>query len=228
MRVITPQNPSLFWGNFLIFKTDSAICSPSEIQEIWKECFHAYPMVRHQAFIWDRLLPNDVALSAFGAAGYELYLTSILKAPKTLLCRDWDVRLLTRKHELNAALDLDMVVNYQGNQNGVRNVFEKKYCNYLTSIQNEQARWFGIYQGDLLIGSAGVLLENDSAVIVDVQTHENNRMQGICRTLISKILDFAGARSVYIEADAHSLASKIYEKFGFKDLGNEVTVFKSE
>lgn len=233
--VRTPDNPTYFWGNFLLLEQPPF---PGGEREVVAAFRAEFPEASHVAIgidlVEDRVVEDEVA-GRFADAGLDVDRAVVLTAGsvhqplRSLL--DVDVRPLEsdddwqQRAELSWALDprIDRKMHLRFALG--RNVQERAL------VQAGRGQRFGAFtrggEGDgedkgRLLSTAGIFrTEQGVARFQSVETHPDARRQGLAATVVHAAarhaLDHLGARTLVIVADRAEDAIRIYRRLGFAD-----------
>ena len=99
------------------------------------------------------------------------------------------------------------------------------------ALKNENYIYFAAVCGDVITGSAGMMLISPEAEITNIAVTKSFRRRGIAAALLSALLDEAfshGCESVFLEVAQKNIpALRLYEKFGFKPVNIRKNYYKA-
>ena len=242
LLIRTPQNPTFWWGNFLLFdraprEGDAAVWMTAFEREI----AHHQPESRHIAFGVDA--PGPIELPAdFAALGLTPFQGAVLtltpgqlKPPRKAIGETWRIRPLRLPDEGVQAAKLQVAADIDGHEPGGYLLFrERQMLRYGSFESAGLGHWFGVFAPP---GSAGndsleELLVADCGLFRDgfgphalgpfqfVSTHPAWRRRGLCSALIHAVcrhgFEVMGLSSLVIIADPGYVAIHLYEALGFQ------------
>lgn len=220
--VRTPDNPTFWWGNFLL------LADPPTDQEeaaAWLEEFEReFPDARHRTFGIDRTDGSVDDLAPFAALGMDVEESSVMTAeavhepprPNTAATYrpldsddDWAQQIeVARAGEEEYGYDLAFVT--------ARTRAERRL------VDAGYGAWWGAFDGDRLLASMGLFTASEGlARFQNVKTHPDARGRGLAGTLVHRVSRYGfeelGARTLVMVADPDYLAIRIYRSVGFAD-----------
>ncbi|MDA1264724.1 MAG: GNAT family N-acetyltransferase [Planctomycetota bacterium] len=206
--VRTPECPTFHCGNGLVLHdwTDEP--------EAWVECCGAHlPDIAqiHIEYETDAVLAREASVNCLGPL-------RALARPAPV-----DVRLLAAGDWATMAELAHAIVEER--YPGSRPYTDWRTANHQIACDEGRARWWGAFDGDQLVGSAGLYEDASWARFQTVLTRESHRGRGVCSTLIhAMVTEVASRRSgdeVILVAEAGSQAERIYRSVGFRPVGTQ-------
>jgi len=234
-RVLTPSNPTFWWGNFLLFQHAPG---PGDFER-WMALFDEeiaapQPACRHRAFGVDareRLaLPPE-----FAAAGFALNEATVLtlargqllaprKAPAGV-----EFRVLELPRDSAAVVDKQVVVDQARYEPvGYRLFAERQMARYAAMQRAGLGHWLGLLASDdgrpALVASCGLFRDparrDGLGRFQVVSTHPAWRRRGLCTALVHAAcrhgFEAMDLRTLVMVADPEDVAIGIYESLGFR------------
>jgi ribosomal protein S18 acetylase RimI-like enzyme len=220
--VRTPDNPTYWWGNFLLLATP-----PSDADDArrWLGAFEAeFPEARHRAFGVDGHDGDRSDLAPFADVGLDLDVSTVMTAtavheparPNT----DATYRRLESDADWHQQIELDLA----GEEPGTHDL------EFVTARSQAERRlvaagygaWWGAFEADRLLASMGLFTASPGlARFQNVKTHPDARGRGLAGTLVHRVsrygFDDLGATTLVMVADPDYLAIRIYRSVGFAD-----------
>lgn len=99
-------------------------------------------------------------------------------------------------------------------------------------LENGKSKYFVLKQKNEILGFAGILLIIDEVNIMNIVVKKDKRNLGIGSLLLEKIIDFSkihNATSIALEVNEKNIpAIKLYEKYGFKQVGLRKKYYNNE
>ncbi len=222
----TPANPMYWWGNYLLYRTPFG---PGDVQRRLGEFRKEFPEADHVALGVDSIdgvLGVDAAKEEFAALGATVDFSTVMAAstvvaparPNTtstyrLLSSDDD---WAQQDALNLATATMTVDEGYIEYNRRRGLADR------ARVKAGHGQWFGAFDGDRLQASLGLMFDGAGlARFQNVQTHPDDRNQGIASTLVHHASTYGltegGAKTLVMVADPDYLAIRIYRALGFSD-----------
>jgi ribosomal protein S18 acetylase RimI-like enzyme len=220
--VRTPDNPTYWWGNFLLLHA-----APRDADEAseWLATFEReFPDARHRTFGVDATSGTTDDLAAFAEIGLDTEWSSVMTAtavdepprPNTRATYrpltsddDWDQQL-----GLSLAGEDPVAYSVEFGAGRVR----AERC----LVAAGYGAWWGAFEDGRLLASMGLFTASDGlARFQGVKTHPDARARGLAGTLVHRVsrygFDELGARTLVMVADPDYLAIRIYRSVGFAD-----------
>ncbi|MGA8247104.1 MAG: GNAT family N-acetyltransferase [Nocardioides sp.] len=219
--VRTPDNPTFWWGNFLLLS--EAPASTAEAED-WLATFEReFPLARHRSFGVDGTDGTVADLASFTALGMDAEGSTVMTAkevhppprPNTeaTLRRlvsddDWAQQVEVSRAGEELGYDLPFVT---ARARAERRLVDAGY-----------GAWWGAFEGDRLLASMGLVTASEGlARFQSVKTHPEARGRGLAGTLVHRVSRYGfeelGAHTLVMVADPDYLAIRIYRSVGFAD-----------
>jgi ribosomal protein S18 acetylase RimI-like enzyme len=220
--VRTPDNPTYWWGNFLLLPAPPA---DADDAQRWLTMFEEeFPGTGHRTFGVDGRDGSADDLAPFADLGLTRYVSTVMTAtsvheparPNTEATyrpldsdADWQQQIeLTEAGEDPSWYHGDFVSNQATAQ---RRLVDAGY-----------GAWWGAFEGDRLLASMGLFTASPGlARFQSVKTHPDARGRGLAGTLVHRVsrygFDELGAETLVMVADPEYLAIRIYRSVGFAD-----------
>ncbi|MBB5835450.1 GNAT family N-acetyltransferase [Kribbella italica] len=114
---------------------------------------------------------------------------------------------------------------------GYEDFVRRREAAHRAVVEAGHGQWFGAFDGDRLQASLGLLTDGAGvARFQDVQTHPDDRGQGIASTLVHTASTYGfgelKAETLVMVADPEYLAIRIYRALGFDGTETQVQVTK--
>jgi ribosomal protein S18 acetylase RimI-like enzyme len=220
--VRTPDNPTYWWGNFLLLAEPPR--DAHEAQE-WLTRFEAeFPDARHRTFGVDGRDGGADDLAPFAELGLDLDVSTVMTAtevhepprPNT----DATYRPLATDADWQQQIELDRAGEDPGSHSldfvTARAAAERRL------VTAGYGAWWGAFEGGRLLASMGLFTASPGlARFQNVKTHPDARGRGLAGTLVYRVsrygFDELGARTLVMVADPDYLAIRIYRSVGFAD-----------
>ena len=218
--VRTPDNPTYWWGNFLIFPEAPS----SEELPAWEKLFvRTFPDARHRAYGVATAHGSRGDMAALEQAGLHVDASTVMTAtavhepPRPN--RSATYRRLTSDADWQQQVELTLA--------GAERHVERDFVVARTAAQQRTVEtgagtWWGAFEGGRLLSSMGLFLASPGLCrFQDVRTHPEARSHGLAGTLVHEIsrCGFAelGATTLVMVADPDYLAVRVYRSVGFED-----------
>jgi ribosomal protein S18 acetylase RimI-like enzyme len=228
-RVTNPDNPTHYFGNFLIFERPPQPGDLPTWEARFADLIGTPPTVEHVLFGWDVPAQAEAHLQPFLDAGYVLEENVVMSAPALHAParpnRTADLRVIEDTDEAWAAVvDLQVAARdsrYQEAETAYRTFKEKQFLRYRAMARAGLGCWYGAFVDGVLAADMGVYTDGRGlARFQAVGTHPDYRRQGLCGTLAHFAGEHAqrtfGAQDLVIVADDHYFAKDIYASVGFR------------
>jgi ribosomal protein S18 acetylase RimI-like enzyme len=220
--VRTDDNPTFWWGNFLLLGE-----APDDVDHAreWLAAFESeFPRARHRTFGIDGGDGDEDDLAPFAAIGLSTEWSSVMTAtdvhepPRpntTATCRplasddDWAQQVeLDRAGEKPGTHGLAFVT--------ARAAAERRL------VEAGYGAWWGAFEDDRLLASMGLFTASPRlARFQNVKTHPDARGRGLAGTLVHRVSRYGfeelGAQTLVMVADPDYVAIRIYRSVGFTD-----------
>ena len=99
-------------------------------------------------------------------------------------------------------------------------------------LENGKSKYFVVKQENEIVGFAGILLIIDEVNIMNIVVKKNKRNLGIGSSLLEEIIRYSkihNATSITLEVNEKNIpAIKLYEKYGFKQVGLRKKYYNNE
>ena len=221
--VRTPDNPSYFWGNFILLAEPPV---PGGEREVIGAFHTEFPTADHVSIGVDGTKDLTEALQPFVAAGMELDCGTVLTTgalvaprpvPEGVVVRpltsddDWEGRARL-SHHLWAQTDEETFLGYAR----AKNVQERAL------LARGIGQRYGAFVDDLLVSTAGIFVTHRGiARYQSVETHPEHRRQGLAAAVVHAAGEHAlttyGTEVLVIAAETDGDAIGLYRRLGFTD-----------
>jgi ribosomal protein S18 acetylase RimI-like enzyme len=226
--VRTPDNPTFWWGNFLLLgetPTDEESAT-SWLREFERE----FPEARHRALALDSTDGSLADLAPFTALGLEGEESVVMTADTV----HEPPRPNTEATYRRLASDDDWAQQVELSAAGEDVGYELPFVTARARAQRRlveegHGAWWGAFDGDRLLASMGLFTASPGlARFQNVKTHPDARGRGLAGTLVHLVsrygFDELGARTLVMVADPGYLAIRIYRSVGFEDTERQLQV----
>jgi len=220
--VRTPSNPTYFWGNSLLFKSEPVSGSFEKWMTIHRQEFGSDPA--HIAIGWDSHHKGDS--SEFEANGFELnqeFVLSLSGSPTTVRTNpDLVIRKITRDWEWRASTELQIAEGFSKVSEADYRIYQiAQMANYRLTQDRGHGHWWGAFLGNELVGDMGLFFDDAGKIgrFQNVSTAKAHRRKRVCTTLLDTIVRHSlaqpGVEQLVIVCDQGSVAETIYRSLGF-------------
>jgi ribosomal protein S18 acetylase RimI-like enzyme len=227
VAVRTPDNPSFYWGNYLLLPRAP---EPDELPA-WEELSErTFPQCRHRAYAVATADGTRDDLAVFAAAGFETDASSVLTATavhepprpnreatyrRLVSDDDWEQQV--------ALWDLDDDVTPE--------FVRGKVAAERRTTETGAGAWWGAFVDGRLLSSMGLVAASPGlARFQQVQTRPEARGRGLAGTLVERAARYGfeelGAQTLVMVADPDYLAIRIYRSVGFEDTETELQALR--
>ena len=219
--VRTPDNPTFWWGNFLLLPDPPA--DEPAAREWLLEFEGEFPEARHRTFGIDGSDGTVADLAPFSALGLEVEASTVMTAAEVhepprpnaeatyrplSSDDDWAQQVEVARAGEEIGYDLPFVT---AKTRAERRLVDAGY-----------GAWWGAFDGDRLLASMGLFTASEGlARFQNVKTHPDARGRGLAGTLVHRVSCYGfeelGARTLVMVADPDYVAIRIYRSVGFAD-----------
>jgi ribosomal protein S18 acetylase RimI-like enzyme len=219
--VRTPDNPTFWWGNFLLLTT--APSDEAEAREWLKTFEREFPEARHRTFGVDGTDGTLADLAGFADLGMETDASTVMTAeavhepprPNT----EATYRPLVSDDDWAQEVEVSRAGEEFGNDLAFATARAKAERRL---VEAGYGAWWGAFEGDRLLASMGLFTASDGlARFQNVKTHPDARGRGLAGTLVHRVSRYGfeelGARTLVMVADPDYLAIRIYRSVGFAE-----------
>ena len=228
--VRSPDNPSYFWGNFLLLAQPPV---PGGEREVIGAFHTEFPLAEHVSLGFDSAELTDEARAAFEDAGLTVDVASVLtatslQAPRAIEA-EVEVRPLIDDEEWEARARLSQQLYPQTSEETFMAFARQKNAQERRLVDAGRGQRFGAFVDGALVSTAGTFVTEDGvARFQNVETHTENRRQGLASAVVhaagQHALDHLGVRTLVIVADTDGEAIGIYRRLGFVESERQLTL----
>ena len=226
--VRTPDNPTYFWGNFLLLAQAPV---PGGEREVIGTFHTEFPEAEHVSIGIDAVDLSDAARAAFEGAGLTVEVATVLTASRLDAPReveaevrpltsdeDWEARA-TLSHQLYPQTSVETFLVFARGRNDQEKAL----------MAAGRGQRFGAFVDGQLVSTAGVFVTEDGvARFQSVETHAEHRRRGLAGAVVhaagQHALDHLGVRTLVIVADTDGDAIGIYRRLGFSDSERQLSM----
>jgi len=219
--VRTPDNPSYWWGNFLLLSTP-----PEDADEArdWLTTFESeLPGARHRTFGVDGQDGSRDDLAPFAEHGLSLDVSTVMTATTVHEPSRPNTDATYRTLESDADWQQQIEVAMAGEDEG----YDLPFVTAQAAAQRRlvdagYGAWWGAFEDGRLLASMGLFTASPGlARFQSVKTHPDARGRGLAGTLVHRVSRYGfeelGAQTLVMVADPDYLAIRIYRSVGFAD-----------
>lgn len=220
--VRTPDNPTFWWGNFLLLSTP-----PADVEEArgWWEAFEReFPQATHRTFGVDGRDGSAEDLAPFAELGMSTEWSSVMTAtavhepPRPHTTATY--RTLDSDGDWEQQVELDMA----GEDPGTHTLpfVTARAAAARRLVDAGYGAWWGAFEDNRLLASMGLFTASPGlARFQNVKTRPDARGRGLAGTLVHRVsrygFDELGAHTLVMVADPAYLAIRVYRSVGFTD-----------
>ncbi|MEI6709997.1 MAG: GNAT family N-acetyltransferase [Actinomycetota bacterium] len=223
-RVETPNNPTFYWGNFLLFDETEG---ESDAQEMVDLFHRELPAAKHVAIGIDATRHDDARYAGLDKLGIEVEWNAVLTASQGIIAKnpdtDIEVRRIKTDEEWGQYIEVGMSVRPERfAETPYREYLEGGISNKRSAQESGKAIWLGAVVDGVIAASLGVYDCGDGvARYQKVETHLDHQRKGLASQLIHEAAALAaqdfGTQRLVIVADPEDYAITLYRKLGFVD-----------
>lgn len=231
--VRTPDNPTFFWGNFLLLAQAPV---PGGEREVVGAFRTEFPEAGHVSIGIDGTAEPDAATrAAFEAAGLEVTVDTVLTAtalsPTPPHEVEAEVRPLTGDEEWEARARLSLELHPGPAEETVLAFTRARAAQERGLVEAGRGQRFGAFVEGTLVSTAGVYVtEPGVARFQSVETASTHRRRGLASAVVHAAGQHALAhhdvRTLVIVADTDGEAIGLYRRLGFADAERVVAMEK--
>ena len=228
--VRSPDNPSYFWGNFLLLDRPPV---PGGEREVVGAFHTEFPQADHVSLGIDTAELTDEARAAFEAVGLTVDVATVLTASALQAPREVEakVRPLSGDDEWEARARLSQQLYPQTSEEAFMTFARQKNTQERQLVDGGRGQRFGAFVDGQLVSTAGIFVTEDGvARFQSVETHTEHRRRGLASAVVhgagQHALDQLGVRTLVIVADTDGEAIGIYRRLGFEDLERQLMMEK--
>lgn len=228
--VRSPENPSYFWGNFLLL---AQLPVPGGEREVVGAFHTEFPQAQHVSLGFDTAELTGDARAAFEAAGLTVDVGTVLTASGLVPPAEVEaeVRPLAGDEEWEARARLSQQLYPQTPEQSFMRFARQKNAQERRLVDGGHGQRFGAFADGELVATAGIFVTEDGvARFQSVETHTGHRRQGLATAVVHAAgrhaLDQLGVRTLVIVADTDGEAIGIYRRLGFSDSERQLMMEK--
>jgi ribosomal protein S18 acetylase RimI-like enzyme len=222
IAVRTPDNPTYWWGNFLLLP---AAPSSQELRACEAVFTHTFPGARHRAYGIASAHGSREDLTALAMAGLSVEASTVMTATATSVREPPRPNRAATYRPFEADDDWQQQVELAlagDNQSSGRDFVVAKAKAQRRMTDSGAGTWWGAFAADRLVCSMGLFQASAGLCrFQDVKTHPDARRRGLAGTLVHQIsrcgIDELGATTLVMVADPDYLAVRVYRSVGFED-----------
>ena len=224
--VRTPENPSYWWGNFVLLADPVAA---GDIDDRLRLFADAFPAAEHVAWGIDSTDGTAGDENALVVAGFEVSRNVVLTAaaltsPQRAV--DAELRPLLGDSDWEQALEVHVACSDPDDAAVTQEFLARQVAAAHALAERGHATWFGAFAGGSLLSSLGIVTDGSGvARFQSVETRPEARRRGLAGALVHHAGNAAlgaGTRKLVIVADPEYHAIGIYRSLGFRDAETQV------
>lgn len=228
--VRSPDNPSYFWGNFILLAQPPV---PGGEREVVGAFHTEFPLAEHVSIGIDTADLTDDARAAFEAAGMTVDVATVLTASALVAPREVEaeVRALDGDDDWEARARLSQQLYPQTSEEAFMSFARQKNVQERRLVDAGLGQRFGAFVDGTLVSTAGAFVTEDGvARFQSVETHPDHRRKGLAAAVVhaagqhalDRLMNGDGVRTLVIVADTDGEAIGIYRRLGFADAGRQL------
>lgn len=226
--VRSPDNPSFWWGNFLLL---DRVPGADRVEE-WLERFVvALPGARHRTFGFDDDRATVDDLSGFAVRGLKVEALTVMTAnavhPPAHFNHEATYRALESDDDWAQSVELRMSCDDSHEAPSHREFVTLRAESNRALATAGHGLWFGAFVDDTLVTQMGLVTASPGlARFQSVETHPEHRGRGLAGTLLHHVSGYGfrelGAHTLVMVADPDYLAIRLYRAVGFTDTESQL------
>lgn len=228
--VRSPENPSYFWGNFLLLARPPV---PGGEKEVVAAFHTEFPHADHVSIGIDAPDLTDGSRAAFEAAGMTVDVATVLTAQRLDPPREvgTDVRALASEDDWEARARLSQQLYPNTSEQAFMTYARQKNAQERRLVDAGRGQRFGAFADGALVSTAGIFVTQEGvARFQSVETHPDHRRTGLAAAVVhaagQHALDRLGVHTLVIVADTDGDAIGIYRRLGFADAERQLMMEK--
>lgn len=222
--VRSPNNPTFWWGNFLLLPEPPS----AEESDRWLEMFvREFPEAVHIAIGIDGVDRTTDTLSVLADRGLHVEGSAVMTATEVREPprpnREATYRELVSDEDWKQLVDVRMACIDGSHETESYRVFvEAKVATTRDLVRQGHGAWFGAFEDGRLLSTMGLFRAGAGlARFQNVETHPDARGRGLAGTLVHHVSTYGltdlGAHTLVMVADPDYLAIRVYRSVGFAD-----------
>jgi ribosomal protein S18 acetylase RimI-like enzyme len=226
--VRTPENPTFWWGNFLLLARPPADAADARQ---WLGAFEAaFPVARHRTFGIDGTAGSVAETSSFTDLGLDAEESSVMTATAVHEPPRPNHEATYRPLDSDADWTQQVELTMAGEEIGYDLEFSEGRTRQLRRlVEGGHGQWWGAFEDGRLLSSMGLFRASPGlARFQTVKTHPDARGRGLAGTLVHEISRFGfadlEAETLVMVADPSYLAIRVYRSVGFADTEVQIGV----
>lgn len=220
VAVRTPDNPTFWWGNYLIFPRPP---SREDVPE-WEALFaRTFPGARHRAYGVASGDGSREELRALADVGFSVEASTVMTATSVTEPRRPNREATYRPLVTDADWEQQIELTLTDAANAEEPEFVvAKSAAHRRAAESGAGTWWGAFVGDRLLSSMGLFVAGPGLCrFQEVKTHPGARGQGLAGTLVHELsrhgFSQLDATTLVMVADPDYLAIRVYRSVGFAD-----------
>ncbi len=231
--VTTPDDPGYYYGNLLVFPAPPQVGEVAYWTRRFAEEIGHRPDIHHVTFAWDGVTGDVGAREELEAAGFSILVIQAMTAPtRTVAARlAWarleppiEIRELD-PDTVRATADLAFA-DADHHDDAFRQFLQRRTAWQSRLIALGSGRFWGAFDGDILVGSLGLVSLGEIARYQDVQTAASHRRRGIATALLATAANAiveTPAETVVIQVLPDTPAASVYRRAGFSAIARQAS-----
>jgi ribosomal protein S18 acetylase RimI-like enzyme len=227
--VRTPENPTYYWGNFLLLdRAPAAADLPGVLARFEQE----YAGSRHRALGVDGTDGSVDDLAALREAGFDIDGSAVMTATSVHAPPRPNTEAVIRPLASDDDWQRQVGLHLAGEEDDLSVEFATgKTRAHRRLVEQGRGQWFGAFLGDELVASLGIFVASEGlARFQDVKTHPDYRGRGLCGTLVHAAgrhaFDELGVHTLVMVADPDYLAIRVYRSVGFEETETQLQALR--
>ena len=209
--IVTPNTPTYFWGNYLLFADPPGPDDFVLWQALFAEEIGYRPGIVHRAFGWDASDGRLGHSEPFTATGFRLIQYIGLVASQVQQPSHYDPGITVRP--LTGDADWREVGHNH-------DISQTRLARLRALTEAGFGVWFGAFAEGQLAGDLGLFVKDRIGRFQEVETYPAFRRRGVCRSLVYQASHYAfehmDAQKLVLVADEGSDAARLYQQVGFQ------------